>query len=381
MVQGCTIGRIFAAMKRGLFFALMALAISCAPRKVVYVPNSLPEPLSRPRNIIVMIGDGMGLTQISAGLYSNENRLNLERCTATGLITTHSARHLITDSAAGATAFACGCKTYNGAIARDQFKKPCQSLIDLADSARLATGVVVTCSITHATPAAFFSEAARRDQYEIIAEGFVAHPPDLLVGGGMAHFNRRKSDQRNLIDEAQKTGVTVFDSLQPFHSAENMPAKSPFWHFTADYEPVSVLDGRDYLPRVMDWAPQFLQQKSQYQSFFLLVEGSQIDWACHANDGRRAVAEMLDFDQAVGRALDFAEKDGHTLVIVTADHETGAMAIQDGSTVDSLELAFMSKGHSASMVPVFAFGPGAELFTGVYDNTDIFRRIRHAMGW
>jgi alkaline phosphatase len=90
---------------------------------------------------------------------------------------------------------------------------------------------------------------------------------------------------------------------------------------------------------------------------------------------------MADFENAVSHALDFAKKDGETLVVVTADHETGGMAILQGSNLDSLDLKFTSKGHTASMIPVFAYGPGADFFNGIYDNTDIFYKIKIAMGW
>ena len=112
-----------------------------------------------------------------------------------------------------------------------------------------------------------------------------------------------------------------------------------------------------------------------------MLEGSQIDWACHAKEGPRAVAEMLDFDAAIGEILRFAEADGQTLVIITADHETGGMAIDQGSRPDSLDISFTTGYHTASMVPVFAYGPGASLFGGVYDNTDIYGKMKQLFGF
>ncbi|MEO6759388.1 MAG: alkaline phosphatase, partial [Saprospiraceae bacterium] len=127
-------------------------------------------------------------------------------------------------------------------------------------------------------------------------------------------------------------------------------------------------------------APEFLKKRST-KGFFMMLEGSQIDWACHSNKGDDAVREMLDFDAAIGEIFKFAETDGETLVIVTADHETGGLAIKEGSVMDSLNLAFTTGYHTCSLVPVFAYGPGSEQFNGVLDNTDIYGRMRLLLGW
>ena len=153
----------------------------------------------------------------------------------------------------------------------------------------------------------------------------------------------------------------------------------PFAWFSALAEPSYATQGRTYLPPATRMALSFLKQRSA-KGFFMMIEGSQIDWACHANNGPNAVAEMLDFDRAIGEALRFARADGETLIIVTADHETGGMAIENGSTRDSLELTFTTNYHTAALVPVFAFGPGAERFNGVYENTDIYRKMKELLG-
>jgi alkaline phosphatase len=127
-------------------------------------------------------------------------------------------------------------------------------------------------------------------------------------------------------------------------------------------------------------APAFLQKRSD-KGFFLMIEGSQIDWACHANNAPDAVREMLDFDEAIGEVLKFAEADGNTLVIVTADHETGGMALEQGHSKDSIDIEFVTGQHTAAMVPVFAYGPGAERFGGIYENTDIYVRMKALLGW
>jgi alkaline phosphatase len=328
----------------------------------------------KPKNIILLIGDGMGLTQVTAGMYANGNRTPLERMPVTGLIKTHSSDKLITDSAAGATAFSCGCKTYNGAIGVSNDKRPCNTILEQAKVRGLACGLVATSSVTHATPASFIAHVAQRAEMEEIATWFVQNPIDLFLGGGQKYFTQRTEDKRNLRDELTQKGVKVFDFSEKKIEEIPFDPKYPLAWFSALEEPESVLKGRDYLRLATQKSTEFLSKRSE-KGFFLMVEGSQIDWACHANDAERAVAETLDFNAAVAEALDFAQRDGQTLVLVTADHETGGMAIQNGSTQDSLDIHFNSGGHTAVMVPVFAYGPGSSLFNGIYDNTQIYWKM------
>lgn len=334
----------------------------------------------RPKNIILLIGDGMGLSQGTAGMYANGNKLNLEKFPITGLMKTHSSSHLITDSAAGATAFSCGCKTYNGAIGVTKAKKPCLTILEQAEKNGLATGLVATSSITHATPAAFIAHAISRADHEDIAKFFVQTELDFFVGGGLDFFNKRKTDQRNLYAELVAKGYWLSNFEEKKLSETTPNPKQAFGWFSATGEPDSVKSGRDYLPLAAKMAPDFLKNRSE-KGFFLMLEGSQIDWACHAKDGPRAVDEMLDFDAAIGEIIRFAEADGNTLVIVTADHETGGLALEQGAGYDVLDLEFTTGYHTATMVPVFAYGPGAEQFGGVMDNTDIFWKMAKLWGW
>jgi alkaline phosphatase len=333
-----------------------------------------PSIEKRPKNIILMVGDGMGLTQITAGLYSNNNTLFLEQFPVTGLIKTHSSRHIVTDSGAGATAFSCGCKTYNGAIGVCKDKKPCPTILEQAEEQGFATGLVSTSSITHATPASFIAHVPDRADMETIATYFLKTDIDLFIGGGMKYFNRRTADQRNLVGELQEKGYVVNDySEQKLSNLKPSPDK-PFAWFSAAEEPEGVNKGRDYLPVAARMAPEFLKKRSE-KGFFLMIEGSQIDWASHANNAPNTVREMLDFNAAIGAALQFAEADGETLIVITADHETGGMALEQSRSPDTLDMTFTTKVHTASMVPVFAYGPGAEQFNGVYDNTAIYDKM------
>ena len=336
------------------------------------------EPSKYPKNVILMIGDGMGLTQISAGIYSSKQKLHLEQFLCIGFQKTHSFDNLRTDSAAGATAFACGVKTFNGAIGLSADTLPCKTILEEAEERGLSTGLVATSTITHATPAAFAAHQRSRVMYEEIANDIAHGDVDLLIGGGLRYFNNRNIDGLDLIKLFSKKGYQVYSFLDGDLNTFALDYTKNFAYFSSNDEPLPVAQGRDYLPYASRFAPNFLNKHGE-NGFFLMIEGSQIDWAGHANNGNWMLSELLDFDAAIGEVLEFAEKDGETLVIVTADHETGGLAINPGSKMRKLELAFTTNDHSCSMVPVFAFGPMAELFRGIYDNTEIYHKIREVL--
>lgn len=361
-----------------LSLALLALFLLASQNSR---PGS-PPPLAAgqtPKNVILLIGDGMGMTQITAGFYANDKRLNLEKFPVSGLMKTHAARQRITDSAAGATAFACGCKTFNGAIGICGDHQPHPTILEQAKQHGLATGLVATCSITHATPASFIAHVKNRSNVQEIAPFFLQTELDLLIGGGLKYFNQRTIDQRDLIAEMRAKGCAI-STFAEQALADCTPSRvQPFAWFSAIEEPESAEKGRDYLPVAARMAPDFLKKRSE-KGFFLMLEGSQIDWACHAKNGPRAVREMLDFDAAIGEILRFAEADGQTLVVLTADHETGGMTLEQGEAPDSLDIQFNTGYHTASLVPVFAYGPGADQFGGVLDNTDIYWKMARLLG-
>ena len=360
-----------------VFFILASMLYSCKAPGPSLVSGD--EPLRRAKNIVLLIGDGMGLPQISAALYSNNNKLNLEQFSIIGFHKPHSASDLVTDSAAGATAFACGIKTYNGAIGVDTDTMPCYTIMEELKSRGYATGLIASSTIVHATPAAFIAHQPIRVFYEDIAADFLKTDFDLLIGGGKRYFDRREEDDRNLYDELRQKGYLVSDYFKESLLEINPTAKRPFVYFTADKHPLTHSAGREYLPESTNFALTFLRRRSD-TGFFLMVEGSQIDWGGHSNDGGLLVDETLDFDQAIGEALKFAKRDGETLVIVTADHESGVLALNPGSEMNNPNLVFTTNGHTAAMVPVFAYGPSAELFSGIYENTEIYYRMKQALG-
>lgn len=336
----------------------------------------------KPKNVILMIGDGMGVTQISAGLYSNGNKLNLERFPVIGLHKSYSGDNLVTDSAAGATAFSAGVKTYNGAIAVGMDTLPVTTILELAETRGMPTGLVTSCSVTHATPASFVAHNRYRKNSEAIAADFLNAEVDLIVGGGAKYFIRRESDSRELGKELVSKGYLVQNFVTTDVADITPDPTRNYAYFTADGEPLPVSQGRDYLIPAAKMAPDFLKARdTDKKGFFLMIEGAQIDWGGHSNKSDYIITEMIDFDKAVGEVLDFAKRDGNTLVIVTADHETGGYAIQYGSKQDSIVGAFTSDYHTADLIPVFAYGPGSEQFSGIYENTAIFAKMKDLLGF
>jgi alkaline phosphatase len=238
--------------------------------------------------------------------------------------------------------------------------------------------MIVTSSIVHATPAAFAAHQARREMYEEIALDYLNTDIDLLIGGGRQYFQEREMDERNLLKEFENKGYLVID--QPYTAMNKMkwPIDKNLIYFTADKQPLTVSGGRNYLSFAVKQGVQYLEQKSA-KGFFLMVEGSQIDWMNHANDGRGVVMETLDFDRAIWEALQYANKKGNTLVVVTADHESGGMSIEKDSRLNKLKFGFTTNGHTAAMIPVFAFGPGSNQFNGIYENTAIHKKMRNVL--
>ncbi len=333
---------------------------------------------AKPKNVILLIGDGMGLPQITGAMYMNDNKTVFERFKNIGFHKSHASDNLVTDSAAGATAFASGVKTYNGAIGVNARKEPVPTLLEMAEKKEMATGLVASSSITHATPACFIAHTASREDKEAIALGFLNTPVDIFIGGGMDYFVRRKTDERDLVAELTLKGYQITNFFDQDISELDITTNKNIGYFTANGEPLPVTEGRDYLVPATIKALDFLDERST-NGFFIMIEGSQIDWGGHANDANYVVTEMHEFEKVVAAALDFAARDKTTLVVVTSDHETGGFAVQPGSKLGKIEVAFTTKSHTALMIPVFAEGPGAEVFRGIYENTAIFDKLKEAM--
>lgn len=332
---------------------------------------------AKPKNVIFLIGDGMGLPQITGAMYMNDNKTVFERFKNIGFHKSYSADNLVTDSAAGATAFASGVKTDNGYLGMDAHKKSFPTILEMAEKKGMATGLVVTCSITHATPAAYFAHIAGREDKDAIALQLLDTPVDIFIGGGEDAFIHR-ADGRDLVKEFTDKGYVINDIAHLPLEDLDTGTKKNIGFFTADDEPLRVTEGRNYAIPATTKALRFLDNRSP-AGFFMMIEGSQIDWGGHAKDANYVVTELHEFEKVIAEALDFAEKDGNTLVIVTGDHETGGFAVNPGSKLNHIEVAFTTKSHTAMMIPVFASGPGSELFRGIYENTDIFWKLKSLM--
>jgi alkaline phosphatase len=338
------------------------------PYKVKIYPQKFKS--EKPKNIIFLIGDGMGISQIFAGLTANQGKLFLENCKYIGFSKTQSLDNYITDSAAGGTALSCGVKTYNGAIGVDADTIPVKTILEDAEEKGLATGLVSTSAITHATPASYIAHQPNRGMYEEIAADFLKTDIDVFIGGGIGHFVGRK-DGRNLITELREKGYTVESDLAKIKKVK----EGKLAGLTAQIHNPRMAERGNMLPASTQTAINILSKNDK--GFFLMVEGSQIDWGGHASSTIYVVEDMLDFDQTIGNAIKFAAKDGETLVVVTADHETGGMAITGGDmNTGMVKGSFPTGDHTGVMVPVFSYGPGAEQFTGIMDNTEIHTKMK-----
>ena len=370
-------------MKRIVYVFLLLLFVHSG-----CVKQSDVQQVNQPKNVILFIGDGMGLAHVTAAMAESENGLNIERCTHVGLSKTYSASHYVTDSGAGGTAIACGVKTTNGMIGVTPDSVAVESILEMAERNGLATGVVVTCGLTHATPASFVAHQPNRHMNEAIAMDYLGLDIDVCVGGDRKAFEERE-DGCNLLLELQEKGYCVVEGIDSICQVNS----DRFYGFLRgnSYDIPQMPERGDVLPRAVEKAIDVLSKKQE--GFFLMVEGSQIDWAAHGNNLPVLLEELFDFDAAIGKALDFAQNNGETLVIVTADHETGGLSLVQETDKDlstwqeqsskgaqkqknkRYQATFATTGHSASMVPIYSFGPGATSFTGIMENTGFKDKI------
>jgi alkaline phosphatase len=328
-----------------------------------------PEKETKPKNIIIMIGDGMGLNQVYSSLLA-DNTSAFRRFNSIGLSITCSANNLITDSGAGVTALSTGYRTNNRYIGVSPDNKPLKNIFEYAGDMGLATGLVVTCSITHATPAGFIAHVSDRGEEEEIAEMFTESKIDVAIGGGMKFFNSRK-DNQDLVARLKKKGYSVISSIEELKKFNG----SNKFYAMLEKEALKPADKREYPLSIMVKSAIDRLSKNG-KGFILMVEGSQIDWGGHANNKDQVASELQDFSRAVNAALNYAQKDGNTLVVVTADHETGGFSIVGGNLDGTnLDINFGTKSHSANAVGVFSYGPGEDNFRGVYNNYMIGRKL------
>jgi alkaline phosphatase len=329
-----------------------------------------------PKNVILLIGDGMGLAQVCHARFSSSEPLSMDSMPTAGFVQTHSADATVTDSAAAGTALATGYKTNNGMISTLPDGKPVRTILEVAEKMGKSTGIVTTVIITDATPAVFGSHVPSRKQQADIAPQYVQEEIEVVLGGGKQFFipkaqpESKREDGRDLIAEAKSAGYEFVDTREGLLSAKG---KRLLGLFAAGSMTTEAPE-----PSLAEMAEKAISVLSaDKDGFFVMIEGGKIDYKCHANDAAGCLKEVLEFDAAVGKALDFARKRDDTLVIVTADHETGGMSITgpDKDSAEKFKVVFSTTGHTAVNVPIFAFGPGAGIFSGVMDNTDVPKRI------
>ena len=327
----------------------------------------------QPRNVILFIGDGMGIGGVTAARCMQmgpNGRLTMDTMPVTGFAKTHSQRNIVTDSAASGTALATGVKTVNGRISVDPEGKVLPTILELAGSLGKSAGVVTTDSVTGATPAVFYSHIDQRGKQDEIAAQLVDSSILVAMGSGKQFFVpasegfKGRQDGKDLTQTAAGNGFEVVYDAKSMESGKSgrMLGLFAFDETGPTFEAMTMNAVRNLAKNP--------------KGFFLMAESCLPDKGGHNNDMGIVVKGVLDLDAALRQALHFAARDGNTLVIVTADHDTGGLCVNDGNKENPrCTPAWVHKSHTGNMVPLYAYGPGAERFMGTHDNTQIPRTI------
>lgn len=326
-----------------------------------------------PLNVILIVGDGMGVPQVYASVVAErENNSAFLRFPYTGFSRTYSRNKYRTDSAAGGTALTTGHKVDNSHVNWGPDSARYNTIFDDAKAAGMSTGFVVTSSVLDATPAATYGHVPYRKMFDTLSLQMAQCQHSVMVGGGGKYFQpANRKDGLAPLDTLAKRGYTVVNTLADMnrYAGQNLVA------LLYDGDPDKAPARGDMLTQATKKALAMLSRNPK--GFALMIEGSQIDWACHDNDSAYMRAELADFEQMLHAVLDYAQRDGHTLVVVTADHETGGVTLPSGDIEKGTnEVRYLWGSHTGCMVPVFAIGPGAHYFSGIQENIDIPMKIR-----
>lgn len=333
----------------------------------------------QPKNVILLIGDGMGVEQVRSLQYTSGQPAVMTQFPHQGWSMTYSLSDSITDSAAGGSALSTGKKTVNGYVAYNKDDTQNETLLEWAEGHGKSTGIVVTVPITHATPATFYAHVPSRKMDQEIAHQLVYSGVDFAVGGNWCYFRpEKRTDSKNLIDSLKARNYQVVFHTDELSKIEQLPVVA----LLTESDPPKAAERGDWTTIAVNKALDLLSTDTN--GFFLMIEGSQIDWACHNNDFPHLAAEMEDFNKAVALSYEFAQSHPGTLVIVTADHETGGLTFD--KKINRLSpkkqkkkvtkfIHWSTGGHTATNVPIYAYGPGSFLFEGVMENTDIPHKI------
>ena len=369
-------------MKRLFLF----LVLACLSLNGVEAKSPKNEKVN---NIIFMIGDGMGLGHVSMlQLEGKYQPTAFDRAQNIALIKTYSVNNRVTDSAAAGTALATGHKTNNSTLGQLPDGTPLESITTKAKNKNYGTGLVVTCHIQHATPAAFYANVESRSDNDGICDDFTKRDYDVMFGGGLRYFKQYyEKRNKDYNKELAALGYSLHTDLSKLGS---IPSEGKVLGLFADGDlPAATSGKRDgYLANATQKALDILTnnaKKNKNKGFVLMVEGSKIDGESHSRNPQGILAETRDFAAAVDVAMNYADTHPGTLVVVTADHETGGMSIPSNKTDFTLPesgigYAFGTSSHTATMVPVYLYGAGADSINGIMENSELGQKLQEILG-
>ena len=322
---------------------------------------------SRPKNVILVIGDGMGAAHVTAARWIRGEKLQLLRMPVTGMVATHCADEAVTDSAASASAYATGKKANYRALSVDPVTgNAVPTVLEIAADSGKATGLVTTTDFWDATPAAFASHAKQRyTEAPSIARQMVNSKADVVIGGGIDRLGKEELPTLAELKQSNRAVVTTRAELEATKAARVLGVFKT--------QPNDTEDPNAPLWALAKWAIDKLS--ADPDGFFLLIENEGIDSSSHNNHSRDVAKSLVEYDEALRVALDFAAARNDTLVIAVGDHETGGLRIQQGRDQKRWRMEWATVEHTGTSIPIFAYGPGSELFTGYLDNTDVGKKL------
>jgi alkaline phosphatase len=350
------------------------LRIADAPRQPRF---EQPAAAEAPRSMILIVGDGLGFSELEASrllLRGIGGQLTLDRLPITGWQTTRSADDVVTDSAAAATALATGHKTDNGAVGIGADGKRLKSLFDAGRDRGKGLGVITDSYLWDATPSAFYAHRAKRKEYAAIAGDLASKGLDVAIGTERHGFEDDDDDDGPVLSVFTRQGFALAHDWAGIEGSDRGRKLVGVFPSNA----ITPIEGASLLPKLVEHA--LARLAANPEGFLLVIETEETDTGSHENildQTRRGVAAL---DATVAVAADFVARDGRTLMLVTADHETGGLSFLKGKAGKSLEFTWATGSHTGEPVPVFAYGPGAERFTGVHDNTDLPRLLAGLLG-
>lgn len=354
---------------------LVTVLICAAVLALLLLREAEPEP----RYMLLFIGDGMGPAQREAAEAFAGRELVMNHLPVRGSTTTFASNQTITDSAAAATAMACGQKTANGVLGQTPEGTNLQTIAEQAAERGMRVGIVSSVSLDHATPAGFYAHVPSRDRYYEIGLQLAASGFDYFAGGGLVDPLGIKAVAKGYVPTATvavvtaitNAGYTVVSKREDFEALVPGSGKVLAVHPRLDGAAMPyAADRQEGEPTLAEFTRKGIELLDNERGFFLMVEGGKIDWASHANDSARLLPEVVAFDAAVQAGVAFAEAHPYeTLLIVTADHETGGLMIGE----ESGTLRWLTTGHTPQPVTTTAMGVGAERLAGEHDNTEIYR--------